>query len=157
MSVDPRMTIRDPSGPGVSAPRFAFAQPTPFHIELPTNLRCTCDPGQSAYYVRPSSISRSEENTCAPTTRCVDVGPPNYAPAPNHKSVDFCSRGDADPASLSRGISLPSFFEEDLDELMEAADDTPLASTPAAEGNSIVLEFHVRRRFLIDRLSLGAS
>ncbi|KAI9451985.1 hypothetical protein BJY52DRAFT_957988 [Lactarius psammicola] len=112
MSVDPRMTIRDPSGPG------------------------------SAYYVRPSSISRSEESTCAPTTQCVDVGPPNYAPAPNHKSVVFCSRGDTDPASPSRGIPIPSFFEEDLDELMEAADDTPLASMPAAEGNSIALEFH---------------
>lgn len=110
MSVDPRMTIRDPSGPG------------------------------SAYYVQPASISRSEESTCAPTMQYVDVGTPNYAPAPNHKSVGFCSRVDAD--SPSRGISVPTFFEDGLDELMEAAGDTPLASTPAAEGNSIVLEFH---------------
>ncbi|KAH9173059.1 hypothetical protein EDB89DRAFT_803623 [Lactarius sanguifluus] len=36
VSVDPRMTIHNTSGPGVSAPRLAFAQSTPMS---PTNLR----------------------------------------------------------------------------------------------------------------------
>ncbi|KAI9436199.1 hypothetical protein H4582DRAFT_1965042 [Lactarius indigo] len=125
MSVDPRMTICNTSGPG------------------------------SAYYVRSSSINRSEETTCAPTARYVDVGTPNYAPAPNHKSVVFSLRSDADTASPSRGISIPSFFENNFDELMEAPDETPLASTPAGEENSIVVEFHVRHRFFIDPSSSG--
>ncbi|KAH8992205.1 hypothetical protein EDB92DRAFT_1858602 [Lactarius akahatsu] len=112
VSVDPRMTIHNTSGPG------------------------------SAYYVRSSSINRSEESTCAPTARYVDVGTPNYAPAPNHQSVAFCLRSDADSASPSRGISIPSFFEDNFDDLMEAPHDTPLASTPAGEGNTILLEFH---------------
>ncbi|KAH9059250.1 hypothetical protein EDB87DRAFT_1622940 [Lactarius vividus] len=125
VSVDPRMTIHNTSGPG------------------------------SAYYVRSSSINRTEESTCAPTARYVDVGTPNYAPAPNQKSVAFCLRSDVDPASPSRGISIPSFFVDNFDDIMEAPYDTPLASMPAGEENTIVLEFHVRRPFLIDRLSSG--
>ena len=113
-------------------------------------LTCTRDSGQSAYFVRPSSsISRAEENTCAPTIQYMDVGTPHYAPAPNHSSVVFRTRSDADPASPSRGISINSFFEAGFENLMEAADDTPLASASAsplaAEGVSIELELHVRR------------
>ena len=142
-SLDPRMTIRNPSGPGVSAPRYASAQPyCPFRIMTDVH---TCDFGQSANYARPSSsITRSEESTYAPTTHFVDIGTPNYAPAPNHSRVVFSARGDADPAPPSRGIPIPSFFEESHMQLIEAAEDTPLASTPAGEENTIVLEFHVR-------------
>lgn len=84
----------------------------------------------------------------------VDIGTPNYTPAPNYNSIVFRSRSDADPASPSRGISIPSFFEEGFDEQIEAADDTPFALTPLGEVNSIELEFHVRSRY---RLSLGAT
>lgn len=105
----------------------------------------TCDFGQSANYARPSSsITRSGESTYASTTHIVDIGTPNYPPAPNHNRVVFSARGDAAPTPPSRGIPIPSFFEEGLNELIESAEDTPLASTPAGEENTIVIEFHVR-------------
>lgn len=84
----------------------------------------------------------------------VDIGTPNYTPSPNYNSIVFRSLSDADPASPSRGISIPSFFEEGYDEQIEAADDTPFALTPLGEANSVELEFHVRSRY---RLSLGAT
>jgi hypothetical protein len=121
---------------------------------LPQLLTCTCNSGQSAYYTRPSpSITSPEESTRAPTRQYMDVGtPPHYPPALNHSNVVFRSRSDADPTSPSRGISIPSFSREGLSDLMEAADDTPLALTPAGEEDSITVEFHVR---IV--CSLGAS
>jgi len=114
MSIDPRMTIRNPTGPG------------------------------SANHVREStSISRSEETTSAPTTQYLDIGtPPHYSPAPNLQSILFVSRSGVDQASPTRGIPLPSLLEEDIHDLMEAADDTPLALTPAGQADNIALEFH---------------
>ncbi|KAH9173062.1 hypothetical protein EDB89DRAFT_2242470 [Lactarius sanguifluus] len=114
MSALPRRRDRDSSIPeGVR-----------FTVRYPSGQGEARDPLQSAY------INRSEESNCAPIARYVDVGTPNYAPAPNHKSVAFCLRSDPDPASPSRGNSIPSFFEDNFDDLMEAPCDTPSRLRP---------------------------
>ena len=125
--------------------------PTPLYGVAINELTRTCDSVQSAYYVRPSpSITRSEETASSPPTfQYVDVGTPNYAPAPDHQNIAFCLRSDANPPPPTRGIFIPAFSEGSIDESMEAPDDTPLALTPAGEVDSIALEFHVRQSFFV--------
>lgn len=138
-SIDPRATIRNPAGPGVSAPRFAIAQPLT-HVH-------SCASEQSAYF-QPEASSSSTQPAAGSSTSAapsmmqyLDIGTPNYAPAPNLSRI-FFSYADADPASPSRGILISDFRSGSL--RIEDASGNPLASSYPGMENNIEVEYHVR-------------
>ncbi|KAH9069324.1 hypothetical protein EDB83DRAFT_2374425 [Lactarius deliciosus] len=65
VSVDPRMTIHNTSGPGVSALRLAVARPTPM---LPTNLRAHVTPSSPRITSGPL-LSTDQRRALAPPQR----------------------------------------------------------------------------------------
>jgi hypothetical protein len=91
----------------------------------------------------------------------LDIGTPNYAPAPNLSRVFFSNRADADPAP-SRGILIPDFFQPGPFERMEDASGHPLAASYPGMENNIVVEIHVRidlitRSFVLRRVLIHRS
>lgn len=72
----------------------------------------------------------------------LDIGTPNYAPAPNLSRIFFSNRADTEPAPPSRGFLIPDFFQERFYDRMEDAAGRPLAASYPEIGSNIVVEIH---------------
>ena len=86
----------------------------------------------------------------------VDIGTPNYRPAPNLNPVFFSNHADADPAGPpSGGISVRDFFQPGYSQRMEDAAGFPLAPMYPGMENSIEIEMNVRIFLISFDLSLS--